>query len=330
MKPKVLVTGGCGFIGSHVAKKLSLSGFSPVSYDNLSTSSKDFAKWGPLIQGNLCDEKKLISVLEEYRPVGVIHIAAYALIRESMQEPEHCFQTNVSGSLSLFHAMRKTAVKNLVFASSCSVYGKNDIGPIKEIDTKNPITPYGKSKLYVEEILQEMNQAYDFPYINLRIFNAAGSDLDLEIGERRKKETHLIPLGIRAALDPSFTIPIFGNSFEIEDRSPIRDYVHIDDIADAFVLSTQFLLQTPSSQILNIASGKGHSLLQVIKMIEAQTNQIVKTKIMGPSIADPTTLIADIQKAKKVLNWFPRNSSLEKIIQSALRWHQKMLTQSVL
>ncbi len=330
MSQKVLITGGCGFIGSHVAKKLSRCGFEPISYDNLLTSYKGFAKWGPLIQGDLTDEKKLISVLEKHKPVAVIHLAAYALIRESMQEPGKCFQTNVSGSITLFCAMQKAGIKNLIFASSCSVYGEKSHHHIKESDPTNPITPYGKSKLYIEEILQEIHKAYDFPYMNLRIFNAAGSDQDAEIGEQRKRETHLIPLAIRAALDPSFTLPIFGNRFATKDRSPIRDYVHIEDISNACVLSTKHLLQKKPSQTLNIGSGKGHSLLQVIQAIEQHAKLSVKTKIMNPSLADPSTLIADMQKTKQILDWSPCNSSLEKIIQSALRWHQKLLSQSVL
>ncbi|NNC99083.1 MAG: UDP-glucose 4-epimerase GalE, partial [Gammaproteobacteria bacterium] len=237
----ILVTGGAGYIGSHTCKALAAQGYTPVVFDNLSEGHRDFVRWGELIEGDVRDTARLQQVLIEKFPAAVIHFAASAYVGVSIEQPQAYYENNIIGSLSLLTAMRAAGCRNIVFSSSCAVYGKVDSLPIKPNQATMPINPYGRSKLAVEQVLADCQAAYGLNSVSLRYFNAAGADPDCEIGEWHIPETHLIPNVIYAALDNSQPLQLFGNDYHTPDGTCVRDYVHVSDLAAAHVLAVEYL-----------------------------------------------------------------------------------------
>lgn len=317
----VIVTGGAGYIGSHICKLLSQKGHTPVAVDNLSLGHKASVQWGPLEELNLLDEKKLIKVLSYYQPIAIFHCAASAYVGESVKNPAKYYENNLTASLTLLKAMKKTRVENIIFSSSCATYGISK-GYLKEQDTQMPINPYGRTKLFTEHLIKDFQKAYGMRYAILRYFNVAGNDPDAAIGESHTPETHLIPLMLTALLHKKkFTL--LGDDYPTDDGTAIRDFVHVIDVAKANYLALQYLLKAHTSITLNIGSGKGHSVMQIIK----QSEQIVQKKldyaIKPRREGDPPVLVASIDKLKKIFSWQPENSDMTTMLHSSLTWIQK-------
>ena len=313
----ILVTGGAGYIGSHACKALKKSGFTPVTYDNLSTGHKENVQWGPLILGDLQDRELLKATIQDYKPKGVLHFAASALVVESTQNPGKYYDNNVAGSIALFEVMRQTGLEFLVFSSTCATYGLPEFLPITENHPQKPVSPYGKSKLMIEEILQD----YPFFSVCLRYFNAAGADVEGNIGEDHTPETHLIPSIIEAAMGKRKEISIYGTDFDTKDGTAIRDYIHVEDLADAHLKALHWLFENKEKNAFNLGNGKGLSIFDVIKEIEAISGKNIPTKIEKKRDGEPACLYADNTRARELLGWSPKKSKISTIIETAWKWH---------
>jgi len=266
---RILVTGGAGYIGSHTAKALARAGFTPIVLDNLSEGHRGAVRWGPLIVGDLGDTDLVRTLLAEERIDAVIHFAANAYVGESMTEPARYFHNNVTNSLGLLDAMLEAGVQHIVFSSTCATYGTPLRLPIDEDHPQAPISPYGESKLFVERVLRSYARAYDLRWVALRYFNAAGADPEGEIGEVHDPETHLIPLAIDAAVDRNSDLSIYGHDYETPDGTAIRDFIHVADLASGHVQALKYLLAGGPSLAVNLGTGSGHSVDEVVTMIEA-------------------------------------------------------------
>lgn len=317
---KVLVTGGAGYIGSHVCMALSKAGYTPVTYDNLVTGNRWAVRWGPLEIGDILDRDRLDAVLSLHEPQAVIHLAASAYVGESVVEPAKYYRNNVVGTVTLLEAMRETGVSRLVFSSTCATYGEHGSTPIDEDSAQNPVNPYGSSKLMVERIIRDFGIAYGLRWAVLRYFNAAGADPKGQIGECHSPETHLIPLVLDAAADPARAVTVFGIDHPTPDGTCIRDYVHVCDLADAHVLALGKLSQDISSFAVNLGNGGGYSVREIIETASRVTKRSIRT-IEGPKrVGDPPVLISDARRARALLGWTPQFTSLSDIIESAWKW----------
>ncbi|TMV50005.1 UDP-glucose 4-epimerase GalE [Paenibacillus mesophilus] len=319
----VLVTGGAGYIGSHTCKRLSLAGYLPVVYDDLRRGHADFVKWGPLVRGDILDTESLMFALKRYSPDAVIHFAAYAYVGESFHDPLSYYRNNVAGTLSLLQAMKSSAVQNIVFSSSCAVYGLASTDNIKEEHPHSPISLYGRTKSLAESMLQDFNYAYGLRSVSLRYFNAAGADPEGEIGEHHDPETHLIPLLLDVAAGRRSHIDIYGNDYPSEDGTCIRDYVHVADLADAHVRAMEKLLRGNSAASYNLGSGHGHSVMQLVRAVERVTRVKITVRITPRRPGDSHRLVCDPSRARAELQWRPEFSSLEDMLDHAWHWHRK-------
>lgn len=321
----ILVTGGAGYIGSHTCKLLHQQGYEPVVLDNLVYGHKEFVKWGPFEQGDINNQEFVEALFRRHTPAAVIHFAAYAYVGESVTDPAKYYRNNVAGTLNLLDAMRRNGCNAIVFSSSCATYGLPDTLPINEQHGQNPINPYGKSKLMVEEILKDYDVAYGLKSVSLRYFNAAGADFDGELGEDHRPETHLIPLVIDAAMGKRDDVSLFGTDYETKDGTAIRDYIHVTDLADAHARSIDFLASETKSDVFNLGTGTGYSVQDIINSIEQITGKSVPVVRKDRRAGDPPTLVADASKAEEKLGWKARHSDLTDIISSAWNWHKKRL-----
>lgn len=318
----VLVTGGAGYIGSHTCKALAQAGYAPISVDNLSNGHRRAVKWGPFEHTDLADRYAIENIIREYEIAAVLHFAAYAYVGESIDDPKKYFRNNVANTLNLLEAMLAENVGTIVFSSTCATYGIPAAVPITEDCPQQPINPYGEAKLFVERMLRWFGEAYRLNWCSLRYFNAAGADPDLEIGEDHDPETHLIPLAIQAAHDPASPLKIFGTDYPTPDGTAIRDYIHVTDIADAHVCALEYLLADGESTALNLGTGSGHSVRQVVEAVGALNGDPISTLESPRRPGDPPKLIADPSKAVRLLGWKPRHSSLSEIVETAWRWHE--------
>ena len=325
-KDSVLVTGGAGYIGSHACKALSQAGFTPVAYDNLSRGNAWAVKWGPLEVGDIADQSRLVNVLDVHRPIAVMHFAAYAYVGESVTEPMLYYTNNVSGTLSLISAMRAAGIDRLVFSSTCATYGVPSTLPITEAHPQAPISPYGHSKLMIERILRDADAAYGLRSISLRYFNAAGADPDGEIGEAHDPEPHLIPLVLGAAAGSVPHLTIHGSDYPTHDGTCIRDYVHVSDLADAHVRALRYLIDGNRSDFINLGTGEGCSIRQVVTSAEAVTGRRIPLTFGPRRPGDPAVMVADAGRAEQVLQWRSCQSDMDTILQSAWAWMQSRLT----
>jgi len=323
-KPFVLVTGGAGYIGSHTCKALHEAGFIPVTYDSLVVGKKEAVKWGPLVVGDLSDRKKLDAVLEEYQPVGVIHFAALTAVGESVTEPSKFYWNNVVGSLNLLDAVRDHHLAIFIFSSSAATYGIPLKSKIDESCTLSPINPYGNTKWMVEKILQDFEQAYGIRYVSFRYFNAAGADLGGELGPHVKGATHLIPIVIQVGMKKRQILEIYGTDYPTSDGTAIRDYIHVSDLADAHVLALKYLLNGNKSMTLNLGTGHGYSVKEVVESAKKVMLCDIPHVYSARRAGDPPALIADAEKAKKLLGWEAKNSDLETLIRTAWEWHKNL------
>jgi UDP-glucose-4-epimerase GalE len=322
----VLVTGGAGYIGSHTAKALALSGFEPVVLDNLSAGHRWAVRWGPFVEGDLADAELIRAVLSEYRPAAIVHFAASAYVGESMVDPRKYFRNNVANTLNLLEAALDAGVRAVVFSSTCATYGLPDQLPIGESQPQRPINPYGESKLFVEQMLRRFGDAYGLRSVALRYFNAAGADPDGELGEDHEPETHLIPLTLRAATGRGPTLDILGSDYPTPDGTAVRDYIHVTDLAEAHLAALRYLLDGGRSTALNLGTGQGCSVRQVVEAVERAAQRPLPTREMPRRPGDPPALVADATQAAAVLGWKPRHSSLDEIVATAWRWHTREAT----
>jgi UDP-glucose-4-epimerase GalE len=317
----VLLVGGAGYIGSHTAKYLAQRGFLPVVYDDLSRGHRQAVKWGPLEVGDIADGARLAEVLARHRPRAVVHFAAFAYVGESVTDPARYYRNNVAGTLSLLEAMRAAEVRTLVFSSTCATYGVPTAVPIVEESPQNPINPYGRTKLMIEQVLADYSQAYDFRCICLRYFNAAGADPDGELGEDHDPEPHLIPLVLEAAAGRRPSVSIFGDDYPTRDGTCVRDYIHVTDLAQAHALALRHLLSGGASVNLNLGNGAGYSVREVIDAAEKVTGKKIPV-VHGPRRpGDPPELVGSAERARALLGWRPEHASLESIIRTAWAWH---------
>jgi UDP-glucose-4-epimerase GalE len=319
----ILVTGGAGYIGSHTCKALAQNGYTPVTYDNLSEGHREAVKWGPFEEGDISDRSRLDKVIKQHHPQAIIHFAANAYVGESVENPAKYYRNNVSGTLTLLEALRDHEIGYIVFSSSCAVYGIPEEIPIPENHPIAPINPYGRTKMTVENMLQDFNVAYGLQYVSLRYFNAAGADADGETGEAHDPETHLIPIVLDTALARRPSVPVNGNDYDTPDGTCIRDYTHVSDLADAHIKALQYLEQTGQSGIFNLGTGKGHSIWEIIDTVREITGKEIKTDMKGRRQGDPDILVAQAESAEKLLGWKPIQSDIGNIIETAWQWHNR-------
>lgn len=323
MTETVLVTGGAEYIGSHVCKALAAAEMQPICFDNLSRGNEWAVKWGPLEVGDITDERRIIEVIKAHNPVAVLHFAALAYVEESLLKPEEYYRVNVGGSSALLRAMEICGVHKIVFSSSCATYGEAVKIPIREDHPQKPVSPYGRTKLIVEQMLKDFENAHGLNWVALRYFNVAGADPDGEIGESHDPETHLIPNVIRSVDEDDTTFNLYGADFDTLDGTAVRDFIHVSDLADAHVQALLYLLEGNQSIALNLGAAKGHSVREVLILVERHTNSKINVEFQPKRIGDPPYLIAESNLAQKLLGWEPRRSDMETIIDTALKWSRK-------
>lgn len=323
MPPSILVTGGAGYIGSHTCKALAQAGYLPVVYDNLSRGHREAVRWGPLIEADIADRGRLRAAMVEHQVAAVMHFAAYAYVGESIGDPALYYRNNLSGSLSLLEAMHESGVGEIVFSSTCATYGTPEAVPIRETAPQHPVNPYGETKLAIERALHWFGQAHGLRSVSLRYFNAAGADPDGELGEDHAPETHLVPLVLQAALGRRSSIEVYGTDYPTPDGTAIRDYVHVADLATAHLRALERLRAGGSSSALNLGTGQGHSVREVISAAERVSGRKVPARDAPRRPGDPAVLVADASLASELLGWRAENSSIETIVGTALAWHRR-------
>ncbi len=314
----VLVVGGAGYIGSHAARALKRKGHSAIIYDNLSNGHAALADGFELIVGDIADSAKISEALT--RVDAVMHFAAHAYVGESVENPRKYYQNNLGGSLALLNAVLESSIRKFIFSSTCAVYGVPVKVPITEENPRAPVNPYGATKLAFEYALEAYARAYGLKHVAFRYFNAAGADESLEIGEMHDPETHLIPAAFEAIYGKRPSLEIFGDDYPTPDGTGVRDYIHVNDLAEAHVLGLEFLDRNDSVQV-NLGTGQGHSVKEVISTIERISGRTVPAEIAPRRAGDPPSLVADPSRAEKLLNWKAKRS-LDEIISTAWQWSE--------
>jgi UDP-arabinose 4-epimerase len=317
----VLITGGAGYIGSHTAKAVAEAGLVPVVLDNLVQGHKESVRWGPLEEGDILDGPFLRSVFEKYDFEAVVHFAAHTSVGESVKDPGKYFRNNVEGTLALLGAMASAQVGTIVFSSSAAVYGAPENVPISESHPLRPTNPYGESKLSAENALRRFGEDHGMRWAALRYFNAAGADPNGQLGEDHDPETHLIPLAILSALGQRQALDIFGTDYPTPDGTAIRDYVHVQDLADAHVRALRHLSAGGASLALNLGTSTGHSVLEVVRSVERVSGRSVPVRHDTRRAGDPPRLVADARAVTDKLGWKPTYPELDTIVEHALGWH---------
>ncbi len=320
----ILITGGAGYIGSHVNKKLNEKGYETLVFDNLVYGHKEFVRWGKLILGDLGNLEQIRLVFAKYPISAVMHFAAFAYVGESVINPQKYYLNNVKNTLNLLQVMLENNVEYFIFSSTCATYGIPQKIPIPEDHPQNPINPYGRSKLMVERILEDYSKAYGLRYVSLRYFNAAGADPECEIGEWHEPETHLIPSVLDVAIGKSESIKVFGTDYPTPDGTCIRDFIHVSDLADAHILALEHLIKGGKSDVFNLGNGNGFSVLEVIKAAEEVTKRKIKFIKSDRRPGDPPILVGSSKKAKNILGWSLKYHDLSLIIETAWEWHKKL------
>ncbi|MFC4769958.1 UDP-glucose 4-epimerase GalE [Effusibacillus consociatus] len=318
----VLVTGGAGYIGSHTVKVLLKRGYEAVVLDNLSTGHRQavLVDEAHFYQGDIADDELVTSIVEKHGVDSVIHFAAKSLVGESMKHPEMYLWDNTAKSVRFFTTLKECGVRNIIFSSTAAVYGLPEQIPIPEYLEKKPVNPYGESKLMVEKALQWMEQAHGIKWVALRYFNAAGAELTGVIGEDHNPETHLIPLVLQTALGKREAIQVFGTDYDTPDGTCIRDYIHVLDLTDAHILALEALKKGMSSGALNVGTGNGYSVREVIEMAKEVTEREIPVVETERRPGDPAVLVADSTLAQQLLGWKPQ-FTLREMIASAWKWH---------
>ena len=317
---RILATGGAGYVGSATVRYLVARGHEVWVYDNLSTGHRGAVGTEQLIEGDMADREHLMKVLAERRIEAVMHFAAFIAVGESVQRPAEYYRNNVANSLTLLEAMRQMGVGKMLFSSTAAVYAPGD-EPLSEESPKEQDSPYAFSKYAIERMMADFSRAYGFGYVILRYFNACGASADGLYGEDHHPETHLIPLVLQVPLGKREKISVFGSDYDTPDGTCIRDYVHVDDLAQAHHLGVE-AVQTGKGEVYNIGSGQGHSVLEVIEAAEAVTGSEIARETVGRRAGDTTRLVASSQKLRRELGWEPKYIDLNEIIATAWKWHK--------
>jgi UDP-glucose 4-epimerase len=321
---KVLVSGGAGYIGSHVVKLLGEKGFDVLVYDNLSTGNRSSVLSGKLVEGDMLDIDSLRSVMSDFRPDAVMHFAAKIVVPESVKFPMKYYTNNVLGTLNVLRAMKEFDVNKFIFSSTAAVYGEPEEMPINETMSFAPINPYGKSKAIVEEVLKDCSMSEGLKYIALRYFNVAGADPEGELGETKKDATHLITMCVRTAAGKRDKLSIFGTDYPTSDGTCVRDYIHVMDLADAHILALEHLLSGGESNVFNCGYGKGYSVQEVVTEAKNATGVDFAVEYTERRAGDPPELVADSTKIKHTLGWKPKYDDLGFIIKTAWEWEKNI------
>ncbi len=321
----ILVTGGAGYIGSHVVKALGAQGYQVVTFDNLSTGHRQAVLYGELVEGDLLDKGRLDEVLGARRFDAVIHFAAHISVPESVTQPLRYYANNVTGTLNLLAAMKKHGCGRLIYSSSAAVYGIPEVIPVPEEAPLAPINPYGRTKAMVEQVLRDLAHAGDLAYTSLRYFNVAGADPAGRIGEGKDWAPHLVTVSVRAALGRRPGVTVFGTDYPTPDGTGVRDYIHVEDLAAAHVLCLEHLLETGESAVYNCGYGRGYSVLEVIGAVKDVTGVDFPVELAGRRAGDPPALVADSSKIRGRLGWQPRFDDLRQIIETAWQWELKRI-----
>ncbi|NLW90494.1 MAG: UDP-glucose 4-epimerase GalE [Syntrophomonadaceae bacterium] len=319
----ILITGGAGYIGSHIVKLLGERGYNILVYDNLSSGHEWAVLFGRLIRGDILDFAGLSRVFNENDIAAVIQLAAYISVPESIQQPLEYYLNNVSGTINLLKVMGEYGVSKMIFSSSAAVYGIPPHTPVNETSELRPINPYGRSKAMVEQVLQDLSNARDFKYVALRYFNVAGADPGGSIGEGKEDAAHLITASVRTAVGKKAFLNIYGNDYPTRDGSCVRDYIHVEDLAYAHLLSLEHLLEGGDSRIYNCGYGHGYSVLEVMETVRRVTGAPIPVRQLERRKGDPPELVADTKRIKAELHWRPLHDDLEDIVETAWRWELK-------
>lgn len=319
----ILITGGAGYIGSITTKYFQEKGCDVIVVDNLNTGHRESVNVENFYKVDIRDKEKLNNIFKSHKIDAVIHFAANSLVGESMTNPSLYYNNNVYGMICLLDVMKENNVKNIVFSSSAATYGDPISKIIEETDPTVPKNPYGETKLAMEKIMKWYDLAYDMKYVSLRYFNAAGASKDSKIGEAHTTETHLIPLILQVTLGLREKIYIFGDDYDTDDGSAIRDYIHVEDLASAHYLAYKHLSEGNNSEIFNLGTGHGYSVKEVIEAAEKVVGKNINKEIADRRAGDPAILVASNKKAKSILNWIPEHSSIEEILEDAWNFHQK-------
>jgi UDP-arabinose 4-epimerase len=317
----VIVTGGAGYVGSHACKALAAAGYVPVTVDNLGNGNRAAVRFGPLVEADIRDRSAIDAAFREFKPASVMHFAAFAYVGESVRAPGPYYENNVAGTVELLEAVRAAGIANFVFSSSCATYGTPDSLPITEASAQRPTNPYGMTKLMIEHALRDYAAAYGLRFAALRYFNAAGCDVDGEIGEVHVPETHLIPNVLMAASGESPELNVFGDDYDTPDGTCIRDYVHVSDLAAAHVKALDRLCDGGDSLMVNLGTGTGYSVRQIVASVEDITGRKVPVRFSPRRPGDPAALVADASEAAAKLEFSTRRSGLKDIVSTAWAWH---------
>ena len=323
MSSSILVVGGAGYIGSHMAKMLVQSGHDVLVLDNLSTGFRDAVRYGRLIEGDLADCSFLDRMFAENSIDAVLHFAALSQVGESIQKPALYYRNNVANTLNLLDAMLAHGVQRFIFSSTAAIFGEPETARSAETHPQRPINPYGRSKRMVEEILKDYDQAYALRYVSLRYFNAAGADPEGELGEQHDPESHLIPLVLQAASRRRTQIAVYGNDYPTPDGTCVRDYIHVWDLCSAHLLALEHLMADGHSDVFNLGNGAGFSVQAVIETARRATGKSIPTVVQERRTGDPAVLVADSARARETLGWTPYFDGIDTIIAHAWDWESK-------
>ncbi|MEP6961431.1 MAG: UDP-glucose 4-epimerase GalE [Acidobacteriota bacterium] len=326
--PAVLIAGGAGYIGSHTAKFLRKNNITPVVLDNLCTGNRFALRFGPFHEGSIADPALVKKLVDQYNLQGAILFAGHAYVGESSQVPRKYFRNNITDNIQFLNNILDAGLKRVVFSSSCSIYGIQAHMPISEDTPKDPLSPYAETKWFLEKVLASYATAYGLQYAALRYFNASGDDPDGEIGEHHDPETHLIPLTIYAAMGGP-PLKIFGDDYPTPDGTAIRDYIHVTDLADGHLRALNHLIQGGDNLKLNLGTGTGYSVKQVIDTVERVSGKKVPANMAPRRAGDAPELVCDPRQARQILGWIPQHSSLDEIVTTAWRWHNELEKEAV-
>ncbi len=319
----IFVTGGAGYVGSHCCKAFAQAGWRVVVFDNLSYGWRDMVRWGPLIEGDILDPSSLNAAIAETKPDVVAHFAALTSVGESVKDPGLYYRNNSIGAFNILESMRAHGVDKMIFSSTAATYGVPHETPMPETHPQLPINPYGWSKLMVERMMHDYAAAYGLRYAALRYFNAAGADGDGEVGERHVPETHVIPLAARGALRDDYVFTIFGDDFETRDGTCVRDYIHVTDLSAAHAAAADYLLKGGEAMAFNLGTGDGTTVKEIADAVEKASGRPLPRRIGPRRAGDPPVLVASNARAKSVLGWTPKHSSIDEIVSSAWAWALK-------